>query len=404
MEVGIRTGGILVDGVVEAAERREDAAQRLVPSAACMHAAFVLTGLGTVLLGPILPLLAQQWQMSDAQSGLLFWVKFFGAFLGGALISRYLRASLLLGMAAAAIGFGEFALSPSAAWACAGLLVSGFGLGQIIVSVNMIAGRRYADRRGSALALLNFSWSFGALLAALLAAWLTPRFPLRTLLLGFAGMFLVVGAALVLESAGAAKLLEQDKIQPDPAHGLARTAFFYFAGLLFLYGGLETCLAGWLTTFALRYGDRSLMLSQYATLLLLLALTAGRALTSLLLLRCREAVVQRVALGCTVLFIIALMRAQSAGSIALWSVALGLSLAPFFPTTFSLLMAEQPVAREAGIVVAVSGLGAALLPWAMGVLSTHTGSLQRAMLVPMGAALVLLGMSCARAGRRQPQA
>ena len=44
-------------------------------------------------------------------------------------------------------------------------------------------------------------------------------------------------------------------------------------------------------------------------------------------------------------------------------------------------------------VVATSGLGAAALPWLMGVVSTGAGSLQVALALPFAAALGLLGMS-----------
>jgi FHS family glucose/mannose:H+ symporter-like MFS transporter len=57
------------------------------------------------------------------------------------------------------------------------------------------------------------------------------------------------------------------------------------------------------------------------------------------------------------------------------------------------LMAEAPTARQAGIVLAVSGLGAAALPWIMGVVSTRTGSLQLALALPFAAAAALLAMS-----------
>ncbi len=59
------------------------------------------------------------------------------------------------------------------------------------------------------------------------------------------------------------------------------------------------------------------------------------------------------------------------------------------------MMAERPTARQAGIVVAVSGLGAAALPWLMGEVSTRTGSLQVALALPLAAALGLLGMAIA---------
>ena len=71
-----------------------------------MHVGLVLAGLGTALLGPILPVLARQWQMADAQSGLLMMAKFCGAFLGGVSVSRRLRWSLLAGLTAGAVKGG----------------------------------------------------------------------------------------------------------------------------------------------------------------------------------------------------------------------------------------------------------------------------------------------------------
>jgi fucose permease len=163
--------------------------------------------------------------------------------------------------------------------------------------------------------------------------------------------------------------------------------------LLFLYGGLETCLSGWLTTFALRYGDKTLVVSEYTTLLLWMSLTAGRAGAAVVMLRVGERTVQRWGLGLAAVFTAGLAMAHSAVTIAGFAVLLGLSLAPFFPATFALLMAERPAARQAGIVLAVSGLGAAALPWLMGVVSTRTGSLQMALALPFAAAVGLLGMA-----------
>jgi len=166
--------------------------------------------------------------------------------------------------------------------------------------------------------------------------------------------------------------------------------------MLFLYGGLETCLSGWLTTYALRYGTRTLALSEYTTLLLWLSLTAGRAGSSLLLLRAPERVVLQISLALTVLLTAGLAVAHTAIGIAVCTVMLGLSLAPWFPVTFSLLMGEGPRARQAGVVIAVSGLGAATLPWMMGVVSTRANSLHAALAIPLVAAIGLLGMSFAR--------
>jgi FHS family glucose/mannose:H+ symporter-like MFS transporter len=361
-----------------------------------MHFGLMLAGLGTALLGPILPLLARQWGMLDSQSGLLMMAKFCGAFLGGITVSGKLRQSLLFGMMAGTVGFGGFAVAPSMSVGCMCLFVGGFGLGQIITSVNILAGRRFTAHRGSALAMLNFSFSLGAMLSALLAAWLLPRFALRGLLEGFATLFAVGGVALIAQMRGVgsdAERFAEAAMETEPQIGLSGNAYLYFAGLLVLYGGLETCLSGWLTTFALRYGDKTLAVSEYTTLLLWMSLTLGRVGASAVMLRVGEKTVQRWGLGLAAVFTAALAMAHSAVTIAGFAVLLGLSLAPFFPATWALLMAERPTARQAGIVLAVSGLGAAALPWLMGVVSTGAGSLQVALALPFAAALGLLVMS-----------
>jgi FHS family glucose/mannose:H+ symporter-like MFS transporter len=364
-----------------------------------MHYGLALAGLGTALLGPILPVLARQWGMLDSQSGLLMMAKFCGAFLGGITVSGRLRRSLLVGLMAGAVGFGGFAISPSMSVGCGCLFVGGFGLGQIITSVNILAGRRFTAHRGSALAMLNFSFSLGAMLSALLSAWLLPRFALRGLLEGFAMLFAIGVAALIVQMSGDSGGEEEfaaASAEADPRIGLNGRVYVYFAALLVLYGGLETCLSGWLTTFALRYGNKTLAVSEYTTLLLWMSLTVGRVGASAVMLRVGEKTVQRWGLVLAAVFTATLAMAHSAVTIAGFAVLLGLSLAPFFPATWALLMAERPTARQAGVVLAVSGLGAAALPWLMGVVSTRAGSLQVALALPFAAALGLLVMSWLR--------
>src|SRR5437899_618193 len=344
-----------------------------------MHYGVVLAGLGAAVVGPILPVLARQWGMLDSQSGLLMMARFWGAFLGGVTVSGKLRRSLLGGMMAGTAGFGGFAVAPSMGVGCVCLFVGGFGLGQIITSVNILAGRRFTAHRGSALAMLNFSFSLGAMLSALLAAWLLPRFALRDLLECFAMLFGVGVVALMAQMRGneqSAEAFDRASVEAEPQVGLSGRAYLYFAALLVLYGGLETCLSGWLTTFALRYGDKTLAVSEYTTLLLWMSLTVGRVGASAVMMRVGEKTVQRWGLVLAATFTAALAMAHSAVTIAGFAVLLGLSLAPFFPATWALLMAERPTARQAGIVLAVSGLGAAALPWLMGVVSRGGGSVQ----------------------------
>ncbi len=361
------------------------------PSALWLGAGFLLAGLGTVLLGPVLPTLAHDWHMDDSHSGLLLAAKFVGSFLGGVSVPRRLRLGIAAGMACACAGFAAFALSPGLLTGCVALFAGGFGLGQIIASTNILAGRRYRSHTGSALASLNFFWSLGAVACGLIAAAVLPRWGLRVPLLSFAGMFLAAGVGGLL---GTVRTAPADTIQVAAEDlRLPRRVLVHFALLLFLYGGLETCMTGWLTTYTLRFSDLHLLGGQSALVLLWSALTAGRAISAAAMRWVSESVIQRLSLALSALLIAALTATRSGALLSLDCLLLGLALAPFFPSTFAILMARHPTARTAGFILAVSGLGAALFPWMMGVVSTHSGSLRIAMAVPFALALALLLLS-----------
>ena len=328
----------------------------------------------------------------------LLLAQFYGSFLGGVRTSHRLRRDLLQGLVAGALGLATFGVAPSLAFACLALVLAGFGIGRAITTVNILAGRRANTHRGAALARLNLSWSLGALLSPLLAGWLTPHFALSSLLLTFATLYLASTLTLVVESHGLASQPTQPPAA-DESHPFASTLFLYFTVLLFLYGGLETCLSGWLTTFALRFGRDSLLLSEYTTVLLLAGLTVGRAASAWLLLRLRDRALTQVALVASAALAGLLASVSRPGAIAAIAVLLGFTLAPVFPALFGLLLAQQPPARKAGIALAASGLGAAALPWLLGVISTHTGSLKTALAVPVAAALAMLGLVSVRINR-----
>ena len=371
----------------------ESAHASSVPTLPLLHAAFLLAGLGTMLLGPILPLLSRRWHLADAQSGLLPLAQFCGATLGGSTVSARLSRSLVNGLAAAAIGFFLFALAPRFSLGLAGLLVGGFGIGRTIACTNILAARRPAASHSSSstLSWLNFSWSFGALLSPLSAAWIASRFGVAVPLLGLASASLLLGLLCAVQFRRTPFLAVQTTTAAPGS--LNRTAFVYFAALLLVYGGLETSLSVWLTTYAMRYGRSSLILSAYTMVLLLCGLTAGRAFAAWLLLRLPDRSVQRAALALTLALAAGLAAAHTSATIASLAVLLGFTLAPVFPATFALVMKQIPSANQAGLILAASGIGAATLPWLMGLVSTHTGSLQTALTLPVAAAAALLTLT-----------
>src|SRR5579875_1200385 len=352
------------------------------PPAPILALSFLLAGLGTVVLGPLLPRLLHDWQLSDQRGGLLLLAKIVGAFTGGVSIPRRLRLGILAGHGLAAVGFVAFAESNGLAFALPALFLSGLGLGEIIASTNILAGRRWPAHVGSALALLNFFWSLGAVSTGLLIAALLPHLGWRRPVLALAALFVLTGLLTLLSSSRDAPQHTAQAALEASFAALPAGIPAVYGTLLFLYGGLETCLTAWLTTFSIRSAGGHLLGGQSGFVVLWAALTGGRILASALMRRFPEATVQRVSLAVCLVLILILAMAHTALGLSLCCVLLGLALAPVFPSTFALLLRHGVQPRVAGTLLAVSGLGAALFPWLMGVVSTHFGSLRLAMLVP----------------------
>lgn len=362
------------------------------PSPLWLAAGFVLAGIGTVLLGPLLPWLSTAWSLSDAQGGALLAVKFVGSFLGGFTVLSRLRLGILLGAILCATGFGFFAVSGSFAAGSVGLFVGGYGLGQIIASTNILVGHRYKRQAGSALALLNLFWSLGAVIAGLLAALLLPTFGMRGPLLTFSSLFLFTGLAGAYGGWKTGQPGEPSSAPGAASSSLPARTLLHFGLLLFLYGGLETSLSGWLTTYTIRFSAAPWLGGQSAIILLWSALTAGRGLTSLAMRFWSETRVRAAGLILALLALTGLFTASRQSVYLSACVILGLSLAPYFPASFARLVQHRPSAQVSGRILAISGLGAALFPWLVGIVSTRSGSLRLALAIPFlltGTLLVL---------------
>ena len=96
---------------------------RPVSSAASLvlHGGFVLMGIVTTLLGPMLPILIGRWTLSDQRAGLFFSAQFCGSMLGvsslGPLLRRGYRHTLVCGFSLIAAGVAGLNLvATSRAW------------------------------------------------------------------------------------------------------------------------------------------------------------------------------------------------------------------------------------------------------------------------------------------------
>src|SRR5258707_1369868 len=133
---------------------------------ALLGAGFVLTGIPTVILGPILPLFISRWSLTDAQAGLFFTVQFTAALCGvwitTALTSwRGYRPPLVLGYALTGAGLALLN-APTHARALIATALFGVGYGTVTPPTNLSAAEAGGERSAGLVSLLNFAWGIGA--------------------------------------------------------------------------------------------------------------------------------------------------------------------------------------------------------------------------------------------------
>lgn len=359
---------------------------------AALHGIFFLTGLGMVVLGPLLPAISLRWHLQDRSGGFLIGVQFLGSFLGAITLGGDLRKNLSAGCAAIVLGFGLVAAAATTSagfgFGICGFLIAGFGLGRTITSINLIAGARFGLRRASALSLLNLTWGLGALSGPVAAERMTD-------LIGIAGAFALLTVVSAIAMASGLLILRHVSSAPggiplptgQPASGWA-TACFALA--FCVYGGIEASLSGWTSSLAARSAGGTLHLGATAATSLWVGMTTGRAVSALLLLRVRERPLLLGALLVSGILIIFLLLPGMSRDLILIAFLLGIALAPVFPSLCSLLLAKALPVSSTGRVMATTALGGAIFPWLVGTLSDRTGALQHGLWVPVALCALLV--------------
>lgn len=320
---------------------------------------FVLLGIDTTILGPVLPALSSRWNLNDAHAGTLFTAQFIGSSLGGLLASIHPFRSAITGLITVASSLILLTIaSPTAAVPV--LFIFGLGVGLALTGINLTVSGISGEHRGAALTWLNFCWSLGATVCPLLAGAFVPRGRLdEFLMVLFAASVLMIIAVARYAPSFARSMPPQS---PTTASATSSIRFFvaYFAAILFLYVGIETATGGWLSTLATRSHrtDIAGAIDISASSFFWLALLVGRGLFALALGRIRETVLQPLAVGAALISVCLLLMAQSYIQIVIAASLVGLSLAPIFPLSLSFFLSHAERSKSEVLVFGGCGLGA----------------------------------------------
>lgn len=373
-----------------------------------LHASFVLTGMITTLLGPILPSLSLRWRLDDFHAGLLFTAQFAGSIAGVLLSSVVLTRRgfrpclalgfLLMGIGAAALGSGPWLAGMAAAF------VFGLGLGLSIPATNLLVAERNPARSSAALSLLNLAWGAGAVCFPFFAAAFLRLQRVGLLLNGLAivallfALWFAFGAGL-----DSARAQTEDASDAVSAVGKLNWPALAVLGLLFfLYVGTENGLSGWLATYTRRTSPGESAAWAIMPSFFWGALLLGRLLAPLFLREGNEIRVARYGLLAAAFGGVIVVRSAAFAQIAAGAGVAGLGLAAVFPITIARFSAcfGRIASRFVGLMFALAGFGGATIPWLVGFASSQLGSLRYGLWLPVICCLAMFGLYLARTALR----
>ncbi len=364
-----------------------------------IYSGFVLAGVVTTLLGPILPFLIARWSLTDERAGLFFTLQFCGNLIGiaslGSLISRrgYGRTFAIgftfIALGIAGLNFGnEFTCLFCTA-------IFGYGLGLILSGTNLWVAEVTASRRAAALSILNLAWGIGAITCPVLVLLSQKTHKLSLFLFGIAGLSAFVAIAITMMSIEPRSDENAEATMLGARVAVGKRTAFCLGGLFFLYVGTEGCVGGWTASLAKRMGTTPGNLWELTPMFFWAGLLAGRAIAPIILRGVAERTLMTTGLILAGSFNGALLWATTFRGAAICVTATGLGLSCIYPLVVSWMVGHygKEAKHARSIMFALACVGGATMPALVGFTSTHAGSLRSGLLVPFVACVAMLSLS-----------
>ncbi len=376
------------------------AGEKPISGVGLLYLDFVITGVVMTLLGPMLPILSVRWVLNDSQAGYLFTAQFAASIVGmlssSGLVERFgYRVTLLFSLVIMALGVAALA---HANWTFGLVAVCIFGLGFGIntPAANLRIARTNPEKSASALNLLNSCWGIGAMACPLLVASVQRSRHTSGFLYGISAALIALAAYIsMVRFTGDGKItLRSSEISQSNAW---KNSFLpIVAVLFFVYVGTENSVGGWVAAYARRSDPRALW--AITPSFFWGALLLGRFSAPLALRRFHETKLAATGVATAAVGALILLAAKDLPVIMLGAAVAGLGLSSVYPISVSLLSRwfGDAAPRISGAIFACGNLGGAVLPWVVGALSTHVGTLRAGFVVPLVGALSMLAFYSAQ--------
>lgn len=366
--------------------------------------AFFLSGICAISSGVVVSLLQEHYGFAYGLTGTMLSCMSIGnllaAFLSGVLPSRIgLKATALLLAAGYCIGYGMMGAGGWVPLLIAAFFLVGLAKGSVLNVCTILVGTNAPDRpRG--MNTMHSCYAFGALLcpfAVMLASRGGEALPMVVL----AGAGILLWLTFACNPFGAVGQVSRGKTDWSFFHS---RKFWLLTALLFCQNAAETSVTGWLVTYFKGCGLLSAEISPYTVSLLWGATMVARLMLAFVIPpRNPYGAMIKMGVGCTV-FYIGLMLAGNQTAALLLLLAFSLSIAGMNPTAVA-CAGQMTSVTSMGVMLPAAGLGAILMPWAIGLIADRAGlhAGMAANILPC-AGMLVFAVLVARAARQEKAA
>ena len=356
-----------------------------------LHLSFIVIGIITTMLGPILPSFIHRWSLTDAQAGFFFTTQYFGSFFGvlltGVLLPRLgFSKAAAAGFLAFVVGYAFLGLGP---WLVSALMVgvNGFGYGLSNPAINLRATQLPSKNTAAAVTFLNFSWSIGSVLCPFLIGYLVPDYGVRPFAIGIlaaCALLIVLLYSLRIGPADDDRVRASHPLPEWIAHLRVPQAIPLFL-LFLLYVGVEVAVGGWIPAYEKRMPGMSAVSLLLAPSIYYGFLLLGRGVAPLILRHVSQVLISAGGLALAAVGGTVIAFSNTPHILYIGAAMAGFGLAPQYPIYVTWLAAtfKQDTPWIGSLFFAAAGIGGGGVPWLVGIVSARTGSLGAGLYIPL---------------------
>jgi fucose permease len=375
-----------------------------------LHAGFFASGIATVLIGQILPILSAKFSLNDEQTGNFFPAQFIGSLTGTILTNwfgkrnRFLLACLI---GCFAMGCGVLMLNSSSLEVCLlGFFINGLGIGLTLPSINLLILELDPGRVVSTLSVLNFFWGFGAILSQPFVDFFSRGTNILTPTLILSVTLLTLGTGLLMIPKNIEQKPVSSEANVDDFSVLIWTnpVAWAIAAFNFIHVGFESSMGGWLKTYTQRIEGSEAPTLFPPIFLFFVFFLAGRGVAPVLFRFLSKNKMLLLSLLVTLAGVMVLLFARDILTLGIGASVAGFGTSSIFPANLSRFTGffGPSASRRATPFFICGTLGAASTTWAIGYVSNHSNSLHTGMFLLFFSVLILIALQIVL-GFQKPQ-